>query len=86
MCDAHTGILLLFVSQELERQAAEAAAQAEKAALEADGQALQSIKAVHRTLQPPEFESLLSFQNLYRKTHLCRAVILLVLLINCHDE
>lgn len=55
MCDAHTGILLLFVSQELERQAAEAAAQAEKAAGEADGQALQSIKAValfnHRSLK-----------------------------------
>lgn len=40
-----------FVSQELERQAAEAAAQAEKA--EADGQALR-IKAAHHT-QPPEF-------------------------------
>ena len=74
MCDAHTGILLLFVSQELERQAAEAAAQAEKAAGEADGQALQKHQS-SRTLQPPEFESLLSFQNLYRKTHLRRSVI-----------
>ncbi len=87
----HTGILPPhFVSQELERQAAEAAAQAEKAAGEADGQAkLQSIKAVHqRTLQPPaEFESLLSFQNqLLYSIPICAVLLILVLLKNCHDE